>query len=66
MKLSAGFIMDVIDTLYVRQCENPNSKATHALLDLASGFTIEIIVRPPEHLSESTTQPALTDVDVLL
>ena len=66
MKLTAGFIMDVVDTLYVRQCENPNSKATHALLELASGFSIEIIVRPPEHLSESTSQPALADVDVLL
>lgn len=66
MKLTSGFILDVIDTLYVRQRENPNSKATHGLLELSSGFSIEIIVRPPEHLSESTSQQDLTDVDVLL
>lgn len=66
MKLTANFLLDLIDTLYVQQANSPRSKATHGLITLGSGFEIEIIVRSPENLSESTKQQALTDIDVLL
>lgn len=66
MKLTPGLIMDVVDQLYVLVTNNPKGGPAHALLSLGSGIEIEIIVRRPDDLSESTSYPALTDVDVLL
>lgn len=61
MKLTSGFILDVIDKLYVLVTNNPKGGPAHALLSLGSGVEIEIIVRCPGDLSESTSYPVLTD-----